>query len=95
MLLSIHKSERWARVGVPSLEIEATVREKNQMTIPQAVAERHHIGPGQRLLIVDGGEANEFVVRVIPRTYAGALAGVFGTTDENLAYIRGEREDWT
>ncbi|MGD1067141.1 MAG: hypothetical protein ABR975_10040 [Vulcanimicrobiaceae bacterium] len=64
------------------------------MTIPQAVAERHHIRPGQRLLIVDGGEANEFVVRVIPRTYAGALAGVFGTTDENLAYIRGEREDW-
>ena len=80
---------------MPFLEIEATVREKNQMTIPQAVAERHQIGPGQKFLIVDAGEANEFIVRVLPRTYAGALAGVFGTTDENVAYVRREREDWT
>ena len=76
------------------LEIEATVREKNQLTIPRPVAERHGIEPGRRLVIVDTGDAGEFVVRVLPRSYAGALAGVFGTTGENVAYVRSERESW-
>jgi AbrB family looped-hinge helix DNA binding protein len=77
-----------------ALEIEATVRTKNQVTIPQAVAERHGIEPGQRLVIVDSGVEDEFTVRVIRPSYAGTLAGVFGTTEENVAYVRGEREDW-
>jgi bifunctional DNA-binding transcriptional regulator/antitoxin component of YhaV-PrlF toxin-antitoxin module len=76
------------------LEIEATVREKNQMTIPRQVAERHRIEPGQRLVIVDGGSDDEFVVRIIRSTYSGVLTGVFGTTDENVAYVRGERDTW-
>lgn len=76
------------------LEIEATVRTKNQMTIPQPVAERHGIEPGQRLLVVDSGIEGEFTVRVIRSSYAGALAGLFGTTKQNVAYVRGEREAW-
>ncbi len=76
------------------LEIEATVRDKNQVTIPRQVAERHGIEPGQRILILDTGNDDEFVVRVVRRTYAGTLAGVFGTTDQNVAYVRGEREAW-
>jgi bifunctional DNA-binding transcriptional regulator/antitoxin component of YhaV-PrlF toxin-antitoxin module len=79
---------------VPTLEIEATVRPKNQVTIPQLVAERHGIEPGQRLVIVDTGAEAEFTVRVIRPSYAGALAGIFGTTEENVAYVRGEREAW-
>jgi bifunctional DNA-binding transcriptional regulator/antitoxin component of YhaV-PrlF toxin-antitoxin module len=76
------------------LEIEATVRTKNQVTIPQPVADRHGIEPGQRLVIVDRGVRDEFTVRVIRASYAGALAGMFGTTEENLAYARGERDAW-
>ena len=77
------------------LEIEAAVREKNQMTIPRAVAERHGLAPGQRLVIIDIGTEGEFTVRVLPRTYAGALADVFdGTTDENVEYVRSERATW-
>jgi AbrB family looped-hinge helix DNA binding protein len=76
------------------LEIQATVRTKNQVTIPQPVAERHGIEPGKRLVIVDGGTEDEFTVRVIRPSYAGALAGVFGTTEQNVAYVRGEREVW-
>jgi bifunctional DNA-binding transcriptional regulator/antitoxin component of YhaV-PrlF toxin-antitoxin module len=83
------------RIAVPTLEIEATVREKNQVTIPRPVAERHRIEPGHRLVIVDNGEADQFTVRVLPRSYAGLLAGVYGrSTEENLAYVRGEREAW-
>jgi bifunctional DNA-binding transcriptional regulator/antitoxin component of YhaV-PrlF toxin-antitoxin module len=77
------------------LEVEAAVREKNQITIPRAVAERHRLAPGQRLLVVDVGAQDEFTVRVLPRTYAGVLADVFtGTTDENVEYVRGERAAW-
>lgn len=77
------------------LEIHATVREKNQVTIPRAVAERHRIEPGRRLVIVDQGEGDEFVVRVLPRSYGGMLAGVYGrSAAESLAYVRGEREAW-
>ena len=77
-----------------TLEIEATVRTKNQITIPQPVAERHGIEVGQRLVIVDSGVEGEFTVRVIRPSYAGALAGVFGTTQQNVAYVPGEREAW-
>jgi bifunctional DNA-binding transcriptional regulator/antitoxin component of YhaV-PrlF toxin-antitoxin module len=80
---------------VTVLEIEATVRDKNQLTIPRPVAERHRIEVGQRLVIVDSGADDEFTVRVLPRSYAGRLAGIFGnTTDENVEYVRREREDW-
>jgi bifunctional DNA-binding transcriptional regulator/antitoxin component of YhaV-PrlF toxin-antitoxin module len=77
-----------------TLEIAAVVRVKNQLTIPHQVAERHNIVPGQQLLIVDGASEDEFTVRVIRGSYAGALAGVFGTTEENVTYVRGERESW-
>jgi bifunctional DNA-binding transcriptional regulator/antitoxin component of YhaV-PrlF toxin-antitoxin module len=77
------------------LEVEATVRERNQVTIPRQVAERHHIEVGQRLVIVDIGADAEFIVRVLPKSYAGALADVFaGTTDENVDYVRTERATW-
>jgi AbrB family looped-hinge helix DNA binding protein len=76
------------------IEIEATVRAKNQITIPLAIAERHGIQPGQRLIIVDAGDGDEFTVRVIRHSYAGALAGIFGATNENVAYVRDEREAW-
>lgn len=77
------------------LEFEAAVREKNQITIPRAVAERHRLAPGQRLVIVDDGVKDEFTIRILPRSYAGALADVFdGTTEENVHYVRGERATW-
>jgi len=80
---------------VALIEREATVREKNQVTIPRAVAERHGIEPGQRVVFVEGEADDEFRVRVLPRSYAGALAGIYGkTTDENVEYVRREREDW-
>jgi bifunctional DNA-binding transcriptional regulator/antitoxin component of YhaV-PrlF toxin-antitoxin module len=74
------------------LEFEATVREENQITIPRLLVERHGLAPGQRLVIVDDGVKDEFTIRVLPRSYAGALADVFsGTTEENVNYVRSER----
>lgn len=79
-----------------TIEVEATLRDKNQLTIPREIAERHKLSPGQKLVIVDSTERpGEFVVRVIAASYAGALAGVFGTTEQNVEYVRHEREDWS
>jgi len=82
-------------VAQAPLEIEATVRDKNQMTIPRQVAERHRIEPGARVIFLDQGRHGEFTVRVLPSTYAGALTGVYGnSTDDAVEYVRNEREDW-
>jgi bifunctional DNA-binding transcriptional regulator/antitoxin component of YhaV-PrlF toxin-antitoxin module len=77
-----------------TLEIEAMVRDKNQITIPRPVAERHNIEPGQRIVIVDVGTDDEFVIRILRRTYAGALTGVFGA-DEGAESAEDDREAWT
>jgi bifunctional DNA-binding transcriptional regulator/antitoxin component of YhaV-PrlF toxin-antitoxin module len=81
---------------MPTLEIPAVVRAKNQLTIPQAIAARHGIEPGRRLVVVDTGEEDQFVVRIVRKSYAGALTGVFfSSTDENVAFIRRMRdEEW-
>jgi AbrB family looped-hinge helix DNA binding protein len=76
------------------LQAEAVVRAKNQITIPQSIADRFGIGPGQRVVLVDDGVRDQFTIRVIRSSYAGALSGIFGTTEENVAYVRGERESW-
>jgi bifunctional DNA-binding transcriptional regulator/antitoxin component of YhaV-PrlF toxin-antitoxin module len=75
-------------------EIVATVGENSQLVVPSQIAERYKIEPGQRLVIIDHGNDDEFVVRIIRSTYSGALTGVFGTTEQNIAYVRGERETW-
>lgn len=52
-----------------TIEIEATLRENNELTIPPEIAERHNLLPRQKLLIVDRMErAGEFIVRVISAT---------------------------
>lgn len=80
---------------MPTLEIPAVVRAKNQLTIPQAIAERHGIEPGRRLVVVDTGEEDEFVVRVVRKSYAGALTGIYGDTPAAIAaYIKGEGDAW-
>ena len=79
---------------MPTLAIAAIVRAKNQLTIPQAIAERRRIEPGQRLVVVDTGEEDQFVVRLVRKSYAAALTGVFfSSTEENVAFIREMRDE--
>lgn len=39
-------------------------------------------------------DPNQVGVRRQPRSYAGALAGVYGTAEEVAAYLRDERASW-
>ena len=77
------------------MQIEVGLRPKNQLTLPERIAERLGVRAGDRLLFeLDDAEPDRLHVRPLRRSYAGALAGVYGTTEEVAAYIHGERAAW-
>jgi hypothetical protein len=77
------------------LEVEANLRPKNQVTLPEAVAARLGAAPGDRLVFeLDEARPGRVQLRRVRRSYYGALAGVFGTPDEAAAYLREERASW-
>ncbi len=79
----------------PTIEAEARLRAKNQITVPEAIVEV--LDARQNDLLVFEANADEpgtAVVRVVPRTFAGTLTGVFGTTEDVKAFLREEHADW-
>ncbi|MGH2600268.1 MAG: AbrB/MazE/SpoVT family DNA-binding domain-containing protein [Dehalococcoidia bacterium] len=75
---------------------QATIklRPKNQVTLPKAIAEYLGVGPGDRLILMVDEQTRTVRLRPLHRSYAGLLAGVYGTSDEAKAYIRGGRASW-
>jgi len=83
-----------AIVGHP-IEAEARLRVKNQLTLPDPIVRALAAAPDDVLLLeMDPLDPAVFHARLLPRTFAGSLTGVFGTADETLAYVRGERAAW-
>jgi bifunctional DNA-binding transcriptional regulator/antitoxin component of YhaV-PrlF toxin-antitoxin module len=77
------------------IEAEARLRRKNQITLPDPIARALDAKPDDVLLFeADPDEPGVVRARVLPRDFAGSLTGVFGTTEETLAFARGEREAW-
>lgn len=79
----------------PPITAEARLRAKNQLTVPETIVDLLDAQQDDLLVF----EANEHepgtaVVRAIPRSFAGAMTGVYGTTDDVRAYIREERAAW-
>jgi antitoxin component of MazEF toxin-antitoxin module len=78
-----------------TLEIEVGLRPKHQMTLPEAAARQLGVEPGDRLVIeLDDERPGELRLRPVRRSYAGALAGVFGTAGEAKRYLQEERASW-
>ncbi|MEO6294554.1 MAG: hypothetical protein ABIP01_01965 [Candidatus Limnocylindria bacterium] len=68
---------------------------KNQLTLPEPIANALDAEPDDILVFeTDPGQPGTAVVRRVPRTFAGALPGVYGTTEEVKAYLRKEHEAW-
>jgi bifunctional DNA-binding transcriptional regulator/antitoxin component of YhaV-PrlF toxin-antitoxin module len=78
----------------PLIDFLMTVDSENRLPIPQIFAENFNIEPGALIIFVDSGKDVEFTVRVLQSSYAGALTGVFGTTEESVTYVREERDSW-
>ena len=79
----------------PSIKGEARLRRKNQLTLPEAIAEAMQAHPDDILVFeTDALDPTSASVRILPRSFAGAMTGIYGTTDEVLAYLHEEREAW-
>jgi hypothetical protein len=79
------------------VEIIVEIRRTNQVTAPRAVAAGLGLQPGDRLALrLESGLDGEPEIRArrIRHSYAGALSGVYGTTDEIAAYLAEERASW-
>ena len=78
-----------------ALEVEVSVRKKNQITLPEAIVQRLGVEPGDRLIFrIDDASPTGVQVHPVRRSYYGALAGVYGTPEEVEEYIREERASW-
>ena len=77
------------------IEAEARLRRKNQLTLPEPIARALDAAPDDILVFeTDPTEPGIARVRILPRDFGGSLTGVFGTSEETLAYVRGERTAW-
>ena len=77
------------------IEAEARLRRKNQLTMPHPIVRALEAHPDDVLVFeTDPAEPGVARVRLLPRDFAGSLTGVFGTTEETLEYVRGERGAW-
>lgn len=78
------------------MQVQATLRERNQLTLPDRVAALIQAKPGDRLLLtVSAGEPGVVRVKRLRDSYSGIAPGVYGrTAEERAAYVTAERESW-
>ena len=75
-----------------TISAEARLRDRNQLTIPDAVATAAGLAPGVTFIVETRlDDPDTVVLRRVRRSYAGALRGIYGDT---TAYLEGERESW-
>lgn len=78
-----------------SVEVVVKLRPKNQLTLPEAIAERLGIEPGDQLVVaIDEDQPTRVELRPVRRSYRGILKGVYGTEEEQAAYLKEERASW-
>ena len=71
------------------VEFEATVRKRNQITLPSQAAEVLGVREGDKLIIaLEHGCAT---LRPVHRSYAGIAHGIYGDADR---YVERERTEW-
>lgn len=77
------------------VEAEARLRPKNQITVPEPIVRALEARPDDVFLFeTDPSEPGLVRVRVMPRDFAGSMTGVYGTTEQTLAFVAGERKAW-
>jgi hypothetical protein len=84
-----------AVVASQTLEVKVCLRAKNQLTLPESLAERLGVEPGDYLIFsMDAADPGAVRIRPVRKSYAGVAAGVFGSAAEVQEYLRGERATW-
>ena len=78
------------------VQAQVTLRQRNQLTLPERVAAQIEAKPGDRLLLtVDAARPGVVQVRRLRDSYAGVAKGVYGrTAAERRRYVAAERASW-
>lgn len=87
----------WPRspVDTTTIEADARLRAKNQLTLPEPIAEALGARPNDVLVFeIEPGRPEVALVHLIRAGFAGALTGTYGTTEDVKAFIREEHEAW-
>lgn len=83
------------RAAVAAFAVEARLRPRYQLTLPEAVAAALAASPDDRLVFeADPAEPGVVHVRKARASWAAAAAGAFGSDVEVLAFLREERASW-
>ncbi len=78
-----------------ALKIEGSLRSKNQITLPEKIAARLGVEPGDRFVFVmEDGENGVVHLRRLRKSYAGIAADVYGSSQDIAAYLEEERQAW-
>ncbi len=76
-------------------EAVARLRPKNQLTLPEPIADALDARPDDHLVFeADPLRPDVVTVRRVRTDWAGALTGTYGTTEEVRAFLREEHGDW-
>lgn len=82
-------------IGQRPIEADARLRAKNQLTLPEPIADALGAEPNDVLVFeVDPARPDVALVHLVRAGFAGALTGTYGTTDEVKAFIREEHAAW-
>ena len=72
---------------------EARLRERNQLTIPDAIVREAGIEPGEMFIVeLEPSAPDTLRLRRVRLSYAGSLRGVWGA--DPAAFLDGERDSW-
>jgi hypothetical protein len=71
---------------------EARLRQRNQLTIPDAIVHATGIGPGVTFVVETSlSDPDTLVLHRVRTSYAGALRGLYG---DPAGYLERERGSW-
>ncbi len=75
-----------------TITAEARLRERNQLTIPDAIVQAAGFEPGAIFVVETSlADPETLVLRLVRRSYAGAARGLYG---DPVAYLDRERGSW-
>lgn len=78
-----------------AIEREVEVRRKRQLTWPEELATAMQVSEGSYLIIEYDEDRGIATVRRRPDSYAGAVKGIFGANDDEVAaYLDSEHSGW-
>ena len=77
---------------VDTVSAQARLRDRNQLTIPDAIVQAAGIRPGVTFVVETTlDDPDTLVLRRVRASYAGALRGLYGEPGE---YLERERDSW-